>query len=372
MAKRIIINVANLHIGGGIQVASSFIDELNLLLRENKIKKEFKFSVVFSNEVINSLSKETNLDYFDFYTVHDVWGMKKPDNAFFSYFDGHDLAFTIFGPVYHKLPVKKHICGFAQAWIAYPHNLAFKHLSFIPRLKAKLKFELQWHYFKRESHLIVEQEHVKNALVANRAFNSKKITVVENCVSSRYITESNVCYKPVDIKKDITIGIMGRAYSHKNIDILPAVSSILLDSYGLNVQFTFTLTSGEMKELRFDSIHNFKTVGSLPVEQCVDFYREVDIVLFPSLLECYSATPVEAMAMKVPVFASDLDFVKDVCSDFAFYFDPQDPASIAKVIFDGLSNSHLLEYNVDNAYLHVRSLPTAKDRAEQYVKLLTN
>ena len=66
----------------------------------------------------------------------------------------------------------------------------------------------------------------------------------------------------------------------------------------------------------------------------------MDAIIFPSLLECFSATPLEAMAMEKPFFASDREFIRDVCSDYALYFDPEDPISAANVINDYLENSY--------------------------------
>ncbi|MGF1691949.1 glycosyltransferase [Photobacterium kagoshimensis] len=369
---KVVVNAANLHAGGGVQVAASFIEELAGLILGRQIDSNLKISVIYSNTVRESISDMSVFNHFESSLCYDIFGLKKPGREFFDFISNSEAVFTVFGPVYYKLPTQKHVCGFAQPWIAYPHNSAYSKLSLIDKLKTKLKFELQWMFFKNSDHLVVEQEHVKNALISNRGFSDNLISVVENCVSSQYIDSDEREYSCVDISSKVRLGVMGRAYMHKNIDILPEVANILKEKYLLDVEFIFTLTTQEMNLNGFERLSGFSTVGSLNVTECLTFYRGLDGIVFPSLLECYSATPVEAMAMKLPVFVSDRAFVKNVCKEFAFYFDPLDPQSIAKVIFEGLSNSNLLKYNVDNAYLHVRSLPTAKDRAEQYVKLLTN
>ncbi|WMO23035.1 hypothetical protein NI374_01130 [Vibrio parahaemolyticus] len=47
--KKILINASNLHVGGGVQVAVSFITELSQILKENKINADC--SVIVSTSV---------------------------------------------------------------------------------------------------------------------------------------------------------------------------------------------------------------------------------------------------------------------------------------------------------------------------------
>ncbi|UTV26970.1 glycosyltransferase [Photobacterium atrarenae] len=370
MSKRIVINAANLHIGGGIQVAVSFLEELAYLISSGYIDDDIKFSVVCSDEVCSNLSETVNMDVFEKFTNENIYGFRKPKPSVLDLFKGYDVAFTVFGPSYYKLPSRVNICGFAQAWIAYPNNLAYRKLSLIQTLKSRLKFSLQWHFFKQSDFLVVEQEHVKQALIRNRAFDESKIGIAHNCVSSMYLVQPEKCSGKIDNKSKIKLGVMGRGYPHKNLALLPEVAIILREKYDFDVDFLFTLTQAEMNHYSFEKISNFYTVGALKVDECVDFYSKIDGLVFPSLLECYSASPVEAMALKVPVFASDLDFVKNVCCDHAFYFDPLDPENIAKTIAEGLSDIAQLESNVKRAYAHVKSLPTSLDRAKRYVDFL--
>lgn len=63
-------------------------------------------------------------------------------------------------------------------------------------------------------------------------------------------------------------------------------------------------------------------------------YAQVDAVVLPTLLESFSGTYVEAMALGVPIITSDRDFARVVCGDAAVYVDPTDPAEIAAAIAD--------------------------------------
>ncbi len=43
------------------------------------------------------------------------------------------------------------------------------------------------------------------------------------------------------------------------------------------------------------------------------------MVFIPTLLEVFSATYLEAMLMKKPIIASDLEFSRDICGESAYF-----------------------------------------------------
>ena len=98
----------------------------------------------------------------------------------------------------------------------------------------------------------------------------------------------------------------------------------------------------------------------------------MDAIIFPSLLECFSATPLEAMIMKKPLFASDRGFIKDVCFDFAYYFEPTDPESAAAVIHNFLESqcNEELEAKLLAAKKHAENFSNARQRAVKYVDII--
>ena len=55
-------------------------------------------------------------------------------------------------------------------------------------------------------------------------------------------------------------------------------------------------------------------------------------MILPTLLECFSASWIDAMKCCVPVLTSDLPFAHGICGDAAVYFNPEDPAEIGERI----------------------------------------
>lgn len=364
--RSILINASNLHVGGGVQVASSFISELYK-------NEEFDCSIVCSSNVYENLSTLIETDKFLNFDIFDVFGFKVLNADEKKYFSGYDVCFTVFGPFYPNINVRYHICGFAQPWIAYPKNEAYSKFSKLIQFKTRIKFFIQKQYFKNYDRLVVEQEHVKRAL-AIVGFDDNKIEVVSNCVSSIYDNpNTNFPIGEVFPQNDnLTLGFIGRAYPHKNLSILLAVNEILVTKYGWNFNFVFTLTASEMFDLQFDKIGNFYSVGSLSAQQCPDFYSKIDALIFPSLLECFSASPIESMKMGTPIIASDRDFIKDVCADAAIYFDPLNPNDIAASIVKLFSDNNLKNKKIQIGSNIVQSLPTASDRARNYMHIIQN
>ncbi len=98
----------------------------------------------------------------------------------------------------------------------------------------------------------------------------------------------------------------------------------------------------------------------------------MDAVIFPSLLECFSASPLEAMFMNKPLFASNRPFVKQFCGDYAKYFNPNDPYSAAKVIAEYFNDRDKESKNFKLANEYVTNTFNPTTRAESYLKILEN
>lgn len=73
-------------------------------------------------------------------------------------------------------------------------------------------------------------------------------------------------------------------------------------------------------------------VGPVPYADLPRLYRDADAFVFASTCETMSNILLEAMAAGLPVAASDYGLSHEVAGDAAWYFDPEDPASIAQTL----------------------------------------
>lgn len=125
-------------------------------------------------------------------------------------------------------------------------------------------------------------------------------------------------------RNEVVIAYIGRDYVHKNLVVIDElINRSDLKDLG-DVRFITTLTKEEVKKYSEKFQTNIEHRGPVTISDLPDFYDGVDVVLFPSLLECSSATPMEALYMNKEIIASDRSFVRDVCGERATYFDPLD------------------------------------------------
>lgn len=364
-AHSLLINAANLHVGGSVQVASSFLVELARLKWGHD-----RIGVVASTEVDRQVRAEgVDLSVFSSYTVADVFGLSRGPANLRRTLEEADVVFTVFGPLYRLKKPRLSIVGFAQPWILYPDNDAYRLLSPFSRISARVKFWLQTIAFVYCSDtLVVEAEHVADRIVELGLVPREKVRVIPNTLNGLYLNPES--WKPVEIESrsagTMRIGLISRDYPHKNLGILPTVRSILRDQHGIFAEFFVTLTPKEWWARSEQFRSSVNNVGPLTADQCPRFYEQMDAVIFPSLLECFSATPLEAMYMGKPLFASDRHFVREVCGDNALYFDPNSPDDAAHVIARYVATG-LDPTRIEVARDRVRSFPGARQRAAAYL-----
>lgn len=364
--KKVLINAANIHGGGALQVAVSFIYELSKL---NIDLLSYSLDIIASSEVIEELETiSVDIDLLNIKKVN-FYGLR----AFFmstnSIFSGYDMIFTIFGPGYFKSVKALHVVGFAQAWIIYPDNESSRTLSVFSRLTLKLKYYIQKKFFSRADHLIVELEHVKQGLALNNIKSTPNISVVHNCLSSVFFEPECWSEKRFDFPSDkLVIGIVSRDYPHKNLSLLSDVATIL-SRKGLDVCFAVTFTEDEWEQRTTDFKRHVINVGALKSVDCPAFYNSLDGVIFPSLLESFSITPFEALFMRKPLFASDRSFIRDSCSNFAYYFEPTRADNIAETI-NSYFKGHCTKYDLTEAKNYAVNFSSSKSRALEYLKVI--
>jgi glycosyltransferase involved in cell wall biosynthesis len=363
----ILINTSNLHSGGGVQVATSFIYELN---RMNKYDFGVVVSSVIYKELVN-LGVCTNC--FNSFVVLDAKGITALfDYKFQKMLSSHRVVFTVFGPLYSWKKPNKSIVGFAQPWIVYPHNEIYGSFSYLEKAKTTIKYFLQWLFYLNSDQLIVELQHVMNRLHKRLNTQNLRISVISNCVSTIFLNRnqwSDLSYK--NCSSRLTLGIVSRDYPHKNLSILPSVLRILKEKYQVEAKCLVTLTKEEWLSKDDEFREYIDNVGPITVTQCPLFYNLLDGVIFPSLLECFSATPIEAMIMKKPVFASDRLFVRQACGDFVNYFNPVNSDSVAEsvynyIVMDNIQQSHFIE----SAYDHALKYSNPSERANKYIDII--
>jgi len=96
--------------------------------------------------------------------------------------------------------------------------------------------------------------------------------------------------------------------------------------------------------MEMDLTEKIKMLGLVSNERLMALYSQASAFLYPSTLEACPHTLIEAMSFGVPIAASHLPPMPEICEKAALYFDPFDKDDIAEKIELLLSNENLREY----------------------------
>lgn len=375
--KKILINTSNLKVGGGLQVALSFLNEIKSL------NYDFKYIVVLSPKISELINKSSFSEQFVFYTVSESPASLTNRNKvtreldFIEFNEKPHLVFTIFGPSYWK-PKAIHLMGVADGWLYNRKTLAHKSLD----LKNWFRIELLRLYklfcIKRDaSYYIVETYSAKMKLCEQLKVDERNIFVVGNCVNQifyerDYYEPCNNYYIPLPQRQnnEFRLIYVAHPYPHKNFKIIKKLIEYIPEN--VNIRFVVTLPEQYFKKF-FNSYTYLKKIinlGEIPIYSCPSVYSQCDALFFPSLLETFSVSYLEAMKMGLPILTSDLDFAKEICGDAAIYFDPLS----AK---DALEKILYLYYDKEARFIYGKKASeklsdflTSKDRAVKYLEIM--
>lgn len=356
--------------GGGLQVATSYINDL----LENPENSNVIFtSLIIHNNIFKNLSldkqKKAN-DYFELKIINNRNNLLNIKQQLF--LNKFKIVFCIFGPLYSIPFLKKFtlVSGFARPDMIFKEIYQYKGL--IEKLKilfSKVIFKLNTDFY------IVETDLVKERLRNFFNLRNKVIYVVHNSISTQ-IRDKQINMKiiPLDNKKELNIGFLGKHYKHKRIDILIKSLEHLSKNYNLNVKFLVTLQEKEFLNFlkKIKNKFKVKNLGYLKHEEIHKFYEAVDVCITCSELECFSAFPLESMFFYKPIICSDYSFHSEIYKNYAYYFKGGNYLSLCEKIIElKVMDSKKLETKLTAAHDFVISLPSAYERTSQYNKIIS-
>ena len=133
----------------------------------------------------------------------------------------------------------------------------------------------------------------------------KKTIIIPNRIN---ISTSEFNHKS-NYLKDITIGFIGNLTKNKGFDIFLGVSS------SLDVQ-AIIAGSGAL-ESRIPSNNNINFLGYINEEQKIFFYRKIDILIFPSIIEeTFSLVCFEAMFNHIPIVCFNVGYPSIIVDNY--------------------------------------------------------
>lgn len=123
---------------------------------------------------------------------------------------------------------------------------------------------------------------------------------------------------------------------HKNHHNL-LIAWSLLGQDGIRPRLFLTLNESyqnllfKINELCQNENLNIYNVGSVSHDKIFEIYETVEALIYPSFIESLGLPLVEASQINLPIIASELDFVRDICNP-SETFDPNSPVSIMRSV----------------------------------------
>ena len=356
MKARVLVDASNLRTGGGIQVAASFIDEIHRLLRHDEGPRWLDATVLWpSPEVTANLVEPVSLPTTNTFPSAVV-----------------DVAFSIYGPRYRPPRAMRTIMGFADVTLVYERPESLPRPSLRYRARRLVRDALARRSFRAADLLVAETEAMKSRVVGALGVDPARIAVVPGGVNRAFLESPGSGPDRHTLPGvDLTFCYVTRAYPHKNLGFLGSLGEQLSETHGIEVRTITTLRDDEWDGLDERTRHYCHNIGPVDIGAARSVYDMADAAIFPSLLESFSSNPLEAMASGIPLFASDRDFVRTVCGDIPFYFDPEDADSAASMVALAVRQGPPSWMSrVDAGTRRVAMMPSAEERARAYLDLI--
>ncbi|MBN1494969.1 glycosyltransferase family 4 protein [Candidatus Peregrinibacteria bacterium] len=259
-----------------------------------------------------------------------------------------------------------------------------KKKGIISRIGYNLAFK---NIVKKAKKIIAISYNTKNDLVKLLKADVKKIDVIYQAVGDEFTKSHDE--KSIDktlqklgIKKPFLL-YTGVWRLHKNLPNLIKAFNELKKEYGLK-DLSLVITGKEdpfypepkflPKELGIDK--DVILTGMIEEKDLVNLYNAALIYVFPSLYEGFGLPPLEAMACGVPVAASLISSIPEICGKGnAVYFDPNDYKDMALKIYALYKDTKLQEKIIENGLNWVKNYSwdkTADETLKIYRDCLMN
>lgn len=365
---KILVNVSNLKVGGGVQVADSVCRELYkypehhfVVVHTNALENCTNDIVHFSN--IETVEYETPLD-----TKTIISGRDKTLDALVTE-KGIDAVLTVFGPSRWR-PRVPHLSGFAKPQLVLPESPFWKLLPFKQWLSYQIRNRLTKFSFGRcADYYFTENPFISERL--QQIFPHKKVFTVTNNANQVFLHpdqwDNSIELPPFN---GVTMLTVTANYPHKNLPILIKACHYLEGKHPtLRFRFVLTINDNDLQGVDDCARRHIVFLGPVKIAQVPPLYEKADVMLLPTLLECFSASYAEAMVMRRPIITTNLDFAQGLCADAALYYDATSHEALGEAIVSLVADKALQERLVENGVEQLNKFDTFEQRAEKLIKI---
>ena len=367
-----LINLSNLKVGGGLQVADSVCRQLFRFPQHH-------FVCVLSTKLSglkDQLDKINNIEVVTYDIQNGFLNLALGRDAFLDALVSEfhvDAVLTIFGPSRWR-PQVPHLCGFARAQLLLTDSPYYKMIGWKERLRYKV-----WKWgFRRSSKLFYTENPYISDMLPQLLGKDIKVYTVTNYYNQIF-DEQDKWGRSYDLTPfdGITLLAIGNTGAHKNLsiayDIVKTFQKVYPEMY---IRFVLTVTEKAFLDMLHSEYdinlirEHFVFLGTVDVAECPHLYEQVDIMFMPTLMECFTATYPEAMRMEVPIVTTDLEFARGLCGDAACYYSAIDAKAAAEAIYKVATDKVYAKRLVENGKKQLLKYDNYEQRTEKLINIL--
>lgn len=357
---RAIIYASNIRVGGAIGGAANLLDTLPDFYNTTYMNWAGEWHVYVSDEIASEMHRLDDLRDLGINIVQrtdaaNVRTLQRREHPW------ADIRLVLRGPDYVGRMAKHEILGFADRSIL---TAAPRHQPLSGRVKATVRNALKRALLPQYEAFLTQTADMAEELSARVP--GRRVWVFPNSPADIFRTQTSLQrpeHPPASVngRRLVRLFYPARGYPHKNHRIIPEVTKSLRSTYDIELEVACTLRPDEMSSLGLQKEPGIVSLGALSRVECYQQYCKSDGVFFPSLNETSSVTPLEGMAMGLPVFASDLKFISEISGKAPYYFNPIDPAAAAAAISDYFSDPFAHRDRLEAGIAFVRGLPSREE-----------
>jgi glycosyltransferase involved in cell wall biosynthesis len=364
-APRVLVNATTCTKGGALQMATMFLQQAI------RAPAEFEWRFAVSDAVYRELTRFDvalpEMEIFDRSPARDRASRTRLVDIERQV--GAEVVFTVAGPAYVRFRAR-HVVVCAEPWVTHAGLTAYRSLRFPDewlRFNLLARYKRSW--FKAASAWILQTETARQGLHRRLGVPLEQCFVIPATCDSQYHThERSIAFPAAD--EPVRLLCFTAPYKHKNLKVIPAVAAELSRQLaGRKFVFVFTLPRDHaawrslVRDAEKLGVGNrLENVGPIPVAEGPKLYESCHVCFLPTVLESFSATYPEAMAMGMPIVTSDLDFARDICRDAALSFPPRDARAGASQLVGLLNNRGKWDELVAAGKARIAELPTPEEQ----------
>ena len=211
---------------------------------------------------------------------------------------------------------------------------------------------------KKNSSIIAVSNFTKKEIISNTKIKNN-ISVIKHGIEKHWISTKS-------FKKNKDILFVGNIRNHKNI-------KLLIDTFiNMNLKSISLILIGKnnnyLDETKY-KYDNIKFIKEINRNELVDYYNEARLLILPSKYEGFGFTPLEAMSCECPVLLSDIEPLKEICGNGAYYFDLKNSTDLKNKILLLINNDSLCDELINNGKLNIKKYSWEKTSNETIKKI---